>query len=360
MIAKSIQMPFALLLVTTLSCSTATRSIKTNDSAGFTGVTADAETDPVTSGGDAADDICIWVDTHNPGKSLIIGTDKNDTNGSLTIYDLSGRALFTEPVPDANNVDLRNGFFPDTGSPVPLVVTDRAVDCSVLFFSLDTLQPALHRLTVTGSIGITPYGICFYVSPETGKWFIFVTERSGTIVQASIEPTGRDTVALKPVRTIRLSGISEGCVADDANRAVYIAEENRGIWRFGAEPEDDSTDGILIDSTGSNRIRADIEGLTMFIPRSPGSGYLIASIQGNSSYAVYDRQQPHAYRGSFCIEQGETIDAVTKTDGIDVTSFPLGALYPEGLFVAQDDRNDTGAQNFKLVSWEKIKNALGL
>jgi 3-phytase len=348
------------LLILFLVCSPAVITITKKTCTSCKKVTAVAETYPVSSTGDAADDICIWVDSLHPEQSRIIGTDKNDSSGSLTIFDLSGKALYTEPVPDANNVDLRNGFpfYPD--STVPLVVTDRAMDSAVLFFRLRQEPPLLQRLTVDGAIGIVPYGICFYVSAASGRWYVFVTERTGTVVQALIEPAGENRVSLTTVRTIRLGSICEGCVTDDVHGSVFIAEENRGIWRFGAEPDDDSTNGLLIDSIASGRITADIEGLTLYLPVKNHSGFLLASIQGGSFYAVYDWIPPYTYRGCFSIEKGNGIDRVTETDGIDVTSFPLGQDFPEGVFIAQDDRDDTGTQNFKIVSWKKIRIGLGL
>ncbi len=38
----------------------------------------------------------------------------------------------------------------------------------------------------------------------------------------------------------------------------------------------------------------------------------------------------------------------------------FGAIYPGGLFVAQDGDNGNGTQNFKLVDWATIEAALGL
>lgn len=91
-------------------------------------------------------------------------------------------------------------------------------------------------------------------------------------------------------------------------------------------------------------------------------GYVVVSVQGRSTFAVYDRTAPHAYRGSFRIEGGQGADGVTGTDGIAITSAPLGPRYPRGLFVAQDDENTHPAatQNFKYVSWADIEDALGL
>ena len=51
------------------------------------------------------------------------------------------------------------------------------------------------------------------------------------------------------------------------------------------------------------------------------------------------------------------IDKVTGTDGIDVVNSYLGPAFPKGVFIAQDDENDDGNQNYKLVPWQAIAEA---
>ena len=70
-------------------------------------------------------------------------------------------------------------------------------------------------------------------------------------------------------------------------------------------------------------------------------------------YAIYWRSN-NAYVGSFAIGAGNRIDAVSDTDGIDATSASLGPAFPQGVFMAQDGKNDGGNQNFKLVPWQVI------
>ena len=69
-------------------------------------------------------------------------------------------------------------------------------------------------------------------------------------------------------------------------------------------------------------------------------------------------------QGSFRIADTEdgSIDGVQETDGLAVTSVRLNALFPQGMLVVQDGYNDlpTENQNFKLVSWQAIVEALGL
>jgi len=159
------------------------------------------------------------------------------------------------------------------------------------------------------------------------------------------------------VRTIRLGSTTEGCVADDETGKLYISEEDVGIWKYGAEPTDGATtaDRTKLDGlTGAGgNLTNDIEGLSIYYGAG-GTGYLLASSQGSNDYVVYDRQSGE-YVTRFSVVDG-AVDGSSYTDGIDVTNFPLGGSFPEGMFVAQDNENTSpnGNQNFKLVPWGRI------
>jgi hypothetical protein len=105
----------------------------------------------------------------------------------------------------------------------------------------------------------------------------------------------------------------------------------------------------------------DVEGIVLYYAAG-GTGYLLASSQGSSSYVVYDRLPPHAFRGRFRIVASGGVDGTEDTDGIDVANVALGPAFPLGLFVAQDGSNVTGPtignQNFKLVAWEDVAGAI--
>jgi len=70
-------------------------------------VLATAETDPMPNAGDAADDPAIWIHPTDPSLSTVIGTDKSNPGGGLTVYDLSGRQLFFHQVGQMNTDDVR-------------------------------------------------------------------------------------------------------------------------------------------------------------------------------------------------------------------------------------------------------------
>jgi len=154
-----------------------------------------------------------------------------------------------------------------------------------------------------------------------------------------------------------LATVVEGCVADDERGHFYVSEETVGIWRYGAEL-DAGTSRLLVDAAGaSGHLTADIEGLVI-VPR-PDGGHLVASSQGNDSYVIYDRDD-YAYLGTFRVIDSPTTDGTQHTDGIDITSASLGSAFPGGLFVAQDGQQPGANQNFKLVPWDAILDAVGI
>ncbi|RMG60841.1 MAG: phytase, partial [Calditrichaeota bacterium] len=91
---------------------------------------------------------------------------------------------------------------------------------------------------------------------------------------------------------------------------------------------------------------------------SDSTGYLIASSQGSDEFVVYRREGNNDYVMTFELVDGNGIDGVKGTDGIDVTNFELNATFASGLFIAQDDGNPGANQNFKLVRWEDIARAI--
>lgn len=311
-------------------------------------ITATNETSPVPHSGDAADDPAIWIHPSDPGQSTVIGTDKL---GGLAVYDLSGRQLYYYADGMPNNVDLRYDF-PLGGQRVALVATsDRTTD-SIRVYRVDS---ATRGLTYVGartlSTGIGVAGLCMYVSPTTGKYYAFVGDNSGSLQQWELFDNGAGKVDATKVRTLSFGSTTEGCVADDRTGALYVSEEDVAIWRYGAEPGAGST-RTTFDGVGAY-LSADIEGLAIYYG---GPGYLIVSSQGSNDFAVYNLSG--AFLGKFKVEAG-SVDGVSYTDGLDVTNFGLGGSYASGLFVAQDDRNDGGNQNFKLVPWDRIARSFG-
>ncbi|MBT2519870.1 phytase [Arthrobacter sp. ISL-28] len=310
-------------------------------------VAATVETAPVPHSGDAADDVAVWMHPTDPSLSTVIGTDKL---GGLAVYDLSGQQLAYYPDSKPNNVDIRYNF-PLGGQLVTLVVTSDRTTNSLRAYTVDSRTRSLKHVSArTLSVGIGLYGLCMYRSPSSGKYYAFDSDSSGTLQQWELFDNAGKVDARK-VRQVSIGSTTEGCVADDETGAFYLAEEDVAIWRYDAEPTAGTT-RTKVDGVGDGRLVADVEGLSIYYGTG-GTGYLIASSQGNDTYVVYDRKAPNAPVKTFAVQAG-TIDAVSYTDGLDVISAPLGVQFPEGAFITQDDRNDGGNQNYKLVPWGAI------
>ena len=312
------------------------------------------------TGGDAADDPAIWINPAEPARSVIIATQKKS---GLYVYGLDGKVIQFLPDGRMNNVDLRNGFRLG-GRDVTLVTASNRTTKGIAIYVLD---PATRKLTdVADGLQATgfddPYGLCMYRSARTKKSYVFVNQADGQMRQWELVATAAGKVRTKRVRDLPFATQVEGCVADDATGMLYTGEEDAGIWREGAEPRGGPARTMLAAIAGNPALKDDIEGIGLYA-KADGTGYLVASSQGNDSYAVFRREGDNAYVGSFRVgaDMAAGIDGVSETDGLDVTSL-AGSGFPDGLMVAQDGRNVSPPenQNFKLVSWTRIAEALGL
>ena len=317
-------------------------------------VTADAETDPIQGVGDAADDPAIWIHPSDPSKSRIIGTNKKQ---GINVYNLGGKLLFEYNIGRINNIDVRYGF-PLGDKRVDIVAGSNRSDSGIIVMAVNPQDGSLSSLVdkrILTSLGEV-YGFCLYHDRKENRFFAFINSTNGNLEQWEFLPTGTGKITARMISSFKFGSQTEGCVVDDEMGFLYVGEEDRGIWKIRIDSAMPSGK-ILIDSVKSGHLKKDVEGLTIYYAKG-GKGYLIASSQGNNSFAVYHRDGNNGYIGSFRIINGEITDGVKETDGIDVTSVFLDARFPSGCFIAQDGKNKYERkrqnQNFKMVSWKKI------
>ncbi len=303
-------------------------------------VQAVAETEPVVSRFDSADDPAIWINPDDPAATLIIGTDKRS---GLYVYELDGSERQYLPLGNTNNVDLRHAPWGDES--ITLVAASGRFPSELLLLALDHESSEL-RFVARYPVELgEPYGICLH-RDSNQQPYVFLNSTDGTFVQYAVSPEFEIT----EVRRFSLASQVEGCVVDDSEAVIYIAEEDRGIWRMSASA-DGPQDRKLLDSVRGPHLAADVEGLALYHgPRK----LLIASSQGDNSYAVYDAETAE-HLLSFHVTGISEVDGVTHTDGLDVTAASLPG-YPHGILVVQDDDNTqpSANQNFKVVSWSDV------
>jgi 3-phytase len=363
-------LPAALLTLPVFACKTAEplASQSRVQSEPPVKVQPSVETAPVHHPDDNADDTAIWIHPENASLSLIIGDDKE---GGVLVWDLDGKELqVIDDSKNMNNLDLRYNFplrgtYAD-GRPherVALVGVVNETDVSLSFYKVNA---STRGLEAVGNVKLDkqrPYGGCMYHSPTSGKYYFFPNWRSGKIQQIELTDAGNGTIrGIKIDRRLGVRSQPEGCVADDGLQHLYVGEEDKGVWKFGAEPESGNT-REPVDMVGRRSaagLKKDVEGMSLYY-KTGSTGYLIVSSQGNSTFAVYTREGGNDFLGSFTIAAQGPIDEVTETDGLDVTNFPLGPGFPSGVLVAHDHDNDGGSgTNHKMVPFERIAESLGL
>jgi 3-phytase len=315
-------------------------------------ISAIAETEPVATSGDAADDPAIVINFSNPAQSLIFGTDKR---AGVYLYDLSGKKISYAALGEIN-IDVRQ-----IDKKIYVVASNRTAK-SIEFWEFNQQEffnnlpqsdnlfdIAARSMTIPTNIDV--YGICAGLIDEVP--IVFITEDKGPRIELWV-PQTRTLIG-----TFSNGGESEGCVFDDENKTVFISEEevNGVLKAYNLNNEFPFEIPFIVDSREGN-IGGDPEGLTIY-KTSEKEGYLLLSSQGDNKYNVYNRTYPHEFISSFTInDDPKGIDGTSETDGIDVTNYNLRGKFSKGLMVAQDGYNYDGEelknQNFKIVPFKLI------
>uniref|UniRef100_UPI004048CEBF phytase n=1 Tax=Shewanella baltica TaxID=62322 RepID=UPI004048CEBF len=317
------------------------------------------ESAPSDRPGDTMDDPAIWVHPTDPEKSLVLGTNKR---WGLLSFNMRGEQVQALPSGRINNVDLRQR--------VKLGGKSRDIAVATL---RDGDKLAFYEIDVAGKIVEYPnqptnmtdiYGMCLYQDEQT--LYVFANEKSGRIAQYRVD-WQQNGPSIKLVRNIHTPSQVEGCVVDEAQHALFIGEEDKGIWRFDAKPNA-STEGKLIIKAGGDLV-ADVEGISLYQGASihgKKQDLLVVSSQGNNSYLLYQASAPYAQVGRFRIgvnlngmENGRetSIDGSAETDGLAVTHLPVGSgVWQQGMLVVQDGHNHLPDANqaFKWLPWSSI------
>jgi 3-phytase len=298
---------------------------------------------------DAADDPAIWTGTDGvsfAGKrhdGIMLGTDKK---AGLYVFGLSGESLQFLSDGLLNNVDLRG-----EGLGFVAGASDRG-----------RMGVALYRFAGQGEVKpagfiksdvVEPYGFC--MGRLNGALLAVLIAKDGQAREYTLDTSGGEITGTER-RRFAVGSQSEGCTVDDKAGALYIGEETKGVWRYDLNA--DPAARVLVAGLGEGRLVADVEGTTLI--RDGGETFLIVSSQGDSAFAVWNvsgAAGAERYVGRFRVAAAGGVDGVSGTDGVDAWSGSIGP-FAKGLVAMQDDVNEGGAQNFKLVDWAKVRAAL--
>ena len=308
-----------------------------------------AETKPVNSVGDAADDPAIWVNELNPQQSLIFGTDKRK---GIHVYSLDGSELGFSELGATNNVDVRvldETLYIATSNRTTSTIDLWSINKSDAYEFFNKHKDPFKRLNSKSyEANMNVYGICLGL--YNNDLVALLTEEEGVALQFW---NLSDEKLLNTINLIEdeidppsSGNEAEGCVFDDENETFFVSREgNDGILKtFSTQ---DQAFIKAIDSRDGN-INGDPEGVAIY-KTSNNEGFLIVSSQGDSTFNVYDRQYPHDFKYKFSVTN------VADTDGLDIVNYKFSEQFNDGLMVAQDGYNTPNNQNFKIISVSEIK-----
>jgi 3-phytase len=314
-----------------------------------------------------ADDPAIWVNRAAPQRSLIVGTMKVAApNGALAVFGLDGHQIQLLKGPNRpNNVDIEYGL-PLNGTPTDVAVLTEHDGRRLRAYAISPDGTGLRDVSgeslghvLEGALGEQggPMGIGLYRRPKDGAIFAIVSPKAGPkegyLWQYQLADDGSGHVGGRFVR--RLGNFSgkgeiEAVAVDDELGYVYYADEDAGIHKWHADPDnpDAARELAMFAQTG---YRGDREGLGVYA-RSDGTGYIVSvdQVPNQSVFNLYRREgepgRPHDHSQVVL----RFLGGADSTDGLDVTSSPLGPDFPAGLLVAMNSRG----RNFLLFNWLAI------
>lgn len=302
------------------------------------------------------DDPAIWLHPTDRSKSLIVGTDKN-IQGGLNVYTLDGKIIPERSVPlqRPNNVDIEYGLVLN-GKTTDIAVTTERLTNMIRIFSLPDMVPVDGGgiPVFEGETLRAPMGIALYKRPSDDVIFAIVGRKEGPtdgsyLWQYRLEDDGTGQVKGTVVRKFgAYSGIKEieAIAVDDALGYVYYSDENVGVRKYFADP-DEINPNTELALFGTEGFADDHEGISIYAVEN-GTGYILVSDQQANAFRIFRREgepgNPHDHR-LFKVVYTSTMES----DGSEVTPAVLNEMFTQGLFVAMSDD-----RTFQLYSWSDI------
>ncbi len=307
-----------------------------------------------------SDDPAIWINPNNPSESIILGTDKHDSNGGIYVFRLNGkidRSRTVTGMSRVNNIDIAYGLSIAKGKVDIAVATERGKN-TIRIVSLPDMQ-----FIDNGGIPVfegekerSPMGIAIYKNPTSQLMYAIVGRKSGPsegyLYQYQLKVNGDGIIVGELVRKFgKYSGKKEieSIAVDNELGYVYYSDEQVGIRKYYADPAKGNQELALF---GQNEFKEDNEGISIY-KFNDGTGYILVSDQSANKFNIYSREglkeQPHVHPRITSVNV-----STDQSDGSDVTSTSFPG-FKGGLFVAMSTN-----KTFQYYRWTDIAKKAGL
>ena len=319
------------------------------------------------------DDPAIWVHPAEPARSMIFGTMKVAAPaGAVVAFGMDGQIRqVISGIDRPNNIDVEYGLQLG-GRRIDVAIATERLARQLRIFRID---PADGRLVDLGGVPVlegqdgeagAPMGLALYRRARDGAVFAIVSPkegpRQGYLWQYQLIDAGGGRPGAKFVRrfgnfsatTIREENEIEAVAVDDALGYVYYSDEADGIHKWHADPDHPDA-GRELAHFARDGFRGDREGVAIYA-FPDGTGYIVGTDQldEDSEYHVYPREgapgNPHDHAREIAVLRG----GADATDGIEISSSPLGPGLPSGALVAMNSE----PRNFLVFRWQDVASAV--
>lgn len=293
--------------------------------------------------GNNADDPAIWIHPTDRSKSLMFLSDK-DTG--IFVYDFTGNQIqHVDFGTTLNNIDVRKGF-QYGGRTIDILAGNLRATGKLAVLEIKPNWTQGNAVTILSddassgnSISSDSYGFTLYKRKTDGAMFVFdKSKNSNPIVQWRIDGSA-GTIVVTKVREFSGIGVAEGFVADDELGFVYFVEEGGPIHKYNADP---NAGNQKLSTFGTSVSTPDREGIALYACND-GTGYLVLSSQGSSTFPVFTREGANSHVLTF-VAQGSS-----GTDGLDVSSWAVPG-FTDGFLIIHNDPS----MNYFLYDWKDL------
>ncbi len=249
-------------------------------------------------------DAAVWMNPGTSGGDLLAVALEGD---GLALFDHHGQLLQHDPVRSVLGADIRYNIATPDGRRIDLLAVGLPDEEAFGFYGIEPERD--EPLTYLGSLPATiePESVCLHKNVTTDELSVTGVSGSGFVVQYKLRYDGGgvvsavtgDTGQPVPVRRFSAGGELSDCIVDDETATLYVAEEEVGVWAYGAGAED-VKGRRLVDSVYPLGRLEEIEGLDL-IYGAAGTGYLVVADEG-VGFAVYERGGDNPHVTTFQVE----------------------------------------------------------
>ncbi|WP_020408312.1 phytase [Hahella ganghwensis] len=249
-------------------------------------------------------DAAIWEHPTDSSRNLLIGTLEGD---GLAVFDHQGIRLWQDERRVTLGADIRYGVSDELGNAIDLLAVTIPDEEAFAFYTVN--DDPENPLTDLGTLDIElePAGVCLYKNVTTDELTISGFSEDGEIIQYKLRYDGSNIISAiddgmgvpVPVRRFTVGGEISACITDDENGILFIAEQDLGVWAYGADAENIKT-RQLVDAIAPLGKLEEIEGLDLIYAQN-GKGYLVVADEG-AGFLLYRRDGDYAYETKLSIK----------------------------------------------------------